>query len=295
MIVYKLWESEARLAERVTVTANTPEGKLEEQLEISEDSNTEGDLVHKMFARKMIQDLEERLSEEENLDEIKSVVTSLALKYNLASRFTSFIGVNEKSNAGEDGYLVSREVHNMIPQGMLHRSRTITGCPSAQITMVDCGEGSNLVGDLSSLVTGTSRAPSGAVLETKMKKTRYRGHGQAERPIISRTETDSLHTPVKTDMEKLLSLTNLQTAAGAFQYSSHVLDTVIGAVTERFRSECEGRKIEQEKWLTALVIAFIELRFDAEKDTWDLIIEKSREWLSDDQLIEEAKIILMKN
>ena len=37
------------------------------------------DLVHKMFPRKMIQDLEERHQKEEDREEIKIVVTSLAL------------------------------------------------------------------------------------------------------------------------------------------------------------------------------------------------------------------------
>ena len=58
---------------------------------------------------------------------------------------------------------------------------------------------------------------------------------------------------------------------------------------ERFRELCEGRNIGQERWLTAFIIAFIEQSFAAEKDTWELIVEKSREWLRDDALVEEAK------
>ena len=97
---------------------------------------------------------------------------------------------------------------------------------------------------------------------------------------------------LKTDMDKLLALTSLQTAAGAFRYEKSVLDLVIGAEAKEFRALCEGRNIAQDRWLTAFIIAFIERRFAAEKDTWELIVEKSREWLSDDPLVEEAKKII---
>ena len=94
---------------------------------------------------------------------------------------------------------------------------------------------------------------------------------------------------LKTDMDRLLALTSLQTAAGAFRYEKSVVDLVLGAEVEKFRVLCEGRNIAQDRWLTAFIIAFIEHRFAAEKDTWELIVEKSKDWLCDDSLIEEAK------
>ena len=42
------------------IIAKTPEGDLSEELIIKADDILQGDMVHKMFARKMIQDLEER-------------------------------------------------------------------------------------------------------------------------------------------------------------------------------------------------------------------------------------------
>merc|ERR1712186_235011 len=109
--------------------------------------------------------------------------------------------------------------------------------------------------------------------------------------LSSSRERSSAELPtssLKTDMDKLLALTSLQTAAGAFRYSKSVVDLVIGAEVEKFRELCEGRNIGQDRWLTAFIIAFIEQRFAAEKETWELIVEKSREWLSDDPLVEEA-------
>ena len=93
-------------------------------------------------------------------------------------------------------------------------------------------------------------------------------------------------------MDKLLVLTSLQTAAGAFRYEKSVVDLVLGPDVEKFRELCEGRNIGQDRWLTALIIAFIEQRFASQKETWELLVEKSREWLNDDALIEEAKQII---
>ena len=93
-------------------------------------------------------------------------------------------------------------------------------------------------------------------------------------------------------MDRLLALTSLQTAGGAFRYEKSVMDLVLGAEVEKFRELCEGRNIAQDRWLTAFIIAFIEHRFAAEKDTWELIVEKSRDWLSDDHLVEEARKII---
>ena len=72
---------------------------------------------------------------------------------------------------------------------------------------------------------------------------------------------------MKTDMDRLLALTSLQTAAGAFRYEKSVVDLVLGADVEKFREMCEGRNIGQDRWLTAFIIAFIERRFAAEKET----------------------------
>ena len=97
---------------------------------------------------------------------------------------------------------------------------------------------------------------------------------------------------LKTEMDKILALTSLQTAAGAFRYEESILDLVIGPQVEKFRELCEARNIGQDRWLTALIIAFIEQRFASQKETWELLVEKSREWLNDDALIEEAKQII---
>ena len=301
MILYKLWESEARLAGRVTITAKTPEGDLQVELEISEDSYTEGDLVHKMFARKMIQDLEER-HDGEDKEEVKAVITDLALRYNLSSRFTSFIGVNEKANETEDGYLVTRQVHNMVPLGMsvtrssksfLSANKMISGRRAVCSDGIDSPPGAVAPVSLASNDLSYEEkdgVPRSRAMRVNMSMS-IKG-GSTSSSSDGESATDRKQLRLTTDMERLLALISLQTAAGAFRYDKSLLDEVIGAQGEKFRLECEERNVSQDNWLTALIVAFIEVNFAAERDTWELVIEKSRDWLGQDSLIQEAKMII---
>ena len=134
LILYNLWGQQTKLADKVKISAKTPEGELMEELEISEESYSQGDLVHKMFARKMIQDLEERHGGGEDKEEVKGVITDLALRYNLSSQYTAFIGVNEAATTGQEeedfqpvSGLVSRQVHNMYDRvGVMTRSSSFS-------------------------------------------------------------------------------------------------------------------------------------------------------------------------
>merc|ERR1719450_166326 len=139
MLVYRMWANETELKDSVRITAKTPEGELSEEVKMNPEDFGQGEIVHRMFARKMIQDLEERflgdkktlwnsyhysdedlktrsLSDEQTKDDVNQIITKLALKYCLASRNTSFIGISKKTNESE-GIIVSRQVHNQIPRG----------------------------------------------------------------------------------------------------------------------------------------------------------------------------------
>ena len=51
------------------------------------DNFIEGDMIHKIFARKMIQELEENF-EKKDPAEVKSIITELGLKYSLGTKYT---------------------------------------------------------------------------------------------------------------------------------------------------------------------------------------------------------------
>merc|ERR1719264_2012156 len=110
----------------------------------------------------MIQDLEERHSDGgegdgDGEEEVKRVITDLALRYNLTSQYTAFIAVNEGVTAREEeevSGMVSRQVHNMIPhgaRGRRFRLASASGTPGASQTPLssasppsDCGGSSQI-------------------------------------------------------------------------------------------------------------------------------------------------------
>ena len=117
LLVFRLWGPGTSLGDTVTITAHTPEGELAESVQLGAEAWVEGELLHRMFARKMIQDLEERSPGLDSEAEVSAVITDLGLKYSLASRHTSFIGVSQGAGEGE-GVMVSRQVHNQLPDRM---------------------------------------------------------------------------------------------------------------------------------------------------------------------------------
>ena len=119
LLVFRLWGPGTSLADTVTITANTPAGELAESVQLGAEAWVEGEMLHRMFARKMIQDLEERSPGLDREAEVIAVITDLGLKYSLASRHTSFIGVSQVAGQGAgEGVMVSRQVHNQVPDRM---------------------------------------------------------------------------------------------------------------------------------------------------------------------------------
>merc|ERR1711892_1585736 len=101
----------------------------------------------------------------------------------------------------------------------------------------------------------------------------------------------SLNIP-KSNIDKIVALTSLQTAAGFFK-SDDIIEKIIGNKFEAFKKQSEGKKIDAKVWVTALIISYIEQSFPEEKDTWELIVEKAREWLGKTDVILMATQCLM--
>ena len=118
LIAYKILDANIEANDEITVKAKTPEGDLEVKLELCKDSMIEGNNVHQLFARKMIQELEEK-HEHENKEETKKLITELGLKYKLASKYTSFVGIDEKQGKSRE-MMVTRHVKNQMPDNGGH-------------------------------------------------------------------------------------------------------------------------------------------------------------------------------
>ena len=101
-------------------------GNTEQEMELESNPMLSGELLHKMFARRMIQELEE---ESQVGSKERELIKDLSLKYNIMSRFTSFIAVDQRLDKEEEmGEMLVRRVDNMTP----HRfGRVQLGCLGA--------------------------------------------------------------------------------------------------------------------------------------------------------------------
>ena len=94
LIAYKLLDESMDVNDKITVKSKTTEGDLEVCLKICKASFLHGNFLHQLFAKKLIQEVEERHMQE-NVEESKKLISEVGLKYKVASKYTSFVGVDE--------------------------------------------------------------------------------------------------------------------------------------------------------------------------------------------------------
>ena len=116
MLAFKIFDKDETLV-NITITAEAPDGPLTVSIPI--DNNcylNSGKLVHQMAARRQIQDLEENSSYLS--DEITEEMSDIALKHSIASKYTSFVGVDKKTRKSIlEPAMSSRQIHQEVPLG----------------------------------------------------------------------------------------------------------------------------------------------------------------------------------
>ena len=116
MLAFKIFGNDEDLV-NVTITAQAPDGPL--TISIPIDINcylTSGKLVHQMAARKLIQDLEE--NSDYMSDEINKEISDIALKHSIASKYTSFVGVDKKTRKSIlEPAMISCQIYQEVPFG----------------------------------------------------------------------------------------------------------------------------------------------------------------------------------
>ena len=117
IVVYKLLDEKLEMNDEVTIKAKTPEGDLEVSFYLKMESFLEGNSLHQLCARKLIQVVEE---EEEEDGASKELIEKLGLLYSLASRHTSFVGLDENQGRVECR-MSTRQVPNQLPHGLGRR------------------------------------------------------------------------------------------------------------------------------------------------------------------------------
>eukprot|EP00090_Calanus_glacialis_P005452 TRINITY_DN14219_c0_g1_i3.p1 TRINITY_DN14219_c0_g1~~TRINITY_DN14219_c0_g1_i3.p1 ORF type:complete len:804 (+),score=256.05 TRINITY_DN14219_c0_g1_i3:133-2544(+) len=315
MLLYKLWSKAGGVGEKVTITAKTPEGNLSLDILLGKDSFIEGEMIHKMFARKMIQELEENF-EKKDPAEVKSIITELGLKYSLGTKYTAFIGVDSLTN--KESGLKTRQVRNQVAYGygmdncMVDSMGSVSRsqkCGAAPMRMMMMRSAPKMMRSAPGAAP-PGAAPPGAPAPSfgsmpssfdSMKECAViDGYDDSysddsdddvtkECGVMSRS-TKSARVP-QTNIDKIVALTSLQTAAGYFKEDS-IAESIIGEKFAAFKKQCVEKKIETTVWLTALIIAYLEKNFPDEKDTWELIVDKAKDWLGKNDVIRMATNIL---
>lgn len=121
----------------------------------------------------------------------------------------------------------------------------------------------------------------------KPRKRKMRAHGA----------TDQATAPLSPSDEVLYSLISLQTFAGFWELNDELVNT-LGIPKEKLglenraavgEGEGEGANNDNDKnklnvWVTLLVVRFLETYMQAEKDVWELVVEKARGWLVERKL-----------
>jgi len=133
LLVYHLFSEKVKtIPKSVTITANTPDGPLSVDLTISNSCFIGGNFVHQLAARKRIQDLEEMIHDDK--EDIENAIVQLGIKYRLASKHTSFVGVDERSP--RDCFelaMISREIANQVPVGFGSRPVRMQSLPTSNL------------------------------------------------------------------------------------------------------------------------------------------------------------------
>ena len=89
--------------------------------------------------------------------------------------------------------------------------------------------------------------------------------------------------------EKMMALMTLQRASGHFEENT-IIGDIVGKPLDDLKAQALDSKPDSMKsWLTAIVIAFLELRCLEEKDLWQMSVEKAKAILLDQELVENAK------
>lgn len=122
-LVYGMFDGAAahQLPRAVKISAKSPDGPLTVELPLEAEKRIRGKLLHTLAARKMIQDLEEGRSwmhDKTGAREsaIENEIVRLGTTFGLASKFTSFVAVEERHHHHCGWYYHPRPVQRHVPQ-----------------------------------------------------------------------------------------------------------------------------------------------------------------------------------
>ena len=330
--VFRLLEKNISLPALVKISAEIPSSNSTYSEEMKVETNLMKDsLLHKMFGRKMIQELEENYDEKEE-GEIKNLVIDLSLKYQIMSKYTSFIAVDTKEK--KEGKMVKRHVANQIPFGfgfggpqvmmcnsMFKRGGGGFGAPMAAPMMAMAAPPMMAIappmmakaaapsGMNKGFLFGAAAPPPQQFQRTSLDSASVGGFESAgasfdsaapayamKESVETIDSSDFIETdPEKRKMQILLQLIALQTAEGSFSKDKSIFS--LCGLKEEELEKVQGN-LEEKVFYTNLLLLLLEVRFPDLKDCWEMVSEKGNLWLQDKSVPDTLKqnlIQILKN
>jgi len=305
LVLYKFMGDSKDTMKKVTIEASTPEGPLSLEIPIDPKSYIEGNSVHKLMARKKIQEIEELSNNQELSEEEKQqFITNLGLKYQIASKHTAFVGVDGKENK-ETGEMIKRQVKNQLPYHSGHRQSTLQvdsiprvttrgiplkrkgfGAPTLMAFSMDMGappgcpqpvagsraRGINIAEATRGKYNDDSEeemydgSPEGFASSSSEDMDSFRGKG--------RVEAMEVGTP--RDEKVLFKILSCQESNGSFTAKDKLIEmlpdigNIIGTHYDDFGN----------LWLTFVVVAYLKECHQSERSIWELMVEKAEKWMA---------------
>merc|ERR1712172_38348 len=288
MLAFNIFENDETL-ENVTITAQAPDGPLSVSISIGDECFlTSGKLVHQMAARRQIQELEDGNSEYIPED-VKEQISDLALKYCIASKHTSFIGVDKKTRKSVLGQVMSsHQIQQEVPRALRYdRSQCITQsnfivqsqriCFSNIDSDFECSRNIDSDIDDSIKLRATKSKSIGfgnmfGSITSGFSSLFGNSTKNQRQPLSSNSfDTNSVKQPEDDNLTKLI---NLQMANGSFKFGTVIQDLI--GMTERQMIEKFHETEVDVVWITALALALLENKFTEEKELWELIANKAK-------------------
>ena len=190
----------------------------------------------------------------------------------MASKFTSFVGVDKKTRKSVfDTAMVTREVRQEIPVDY--------GC-SLFDDASDVDEEENIKGGAGNMMGAMGGALKGGFASDPCKK--VFDCDMENDDWIDMLEKDGKPSNTKNSMKSdnespdgdaLLNLIHLQSADGSFKFGQ-AFEVMMKLDYEKIQAKCP-ENIEMEVWVTAIAVALLEKKFASDKYLWELIAHKS--------------------
>jgi len=286
MLNFKLFAKDETL-EKVVIVAQAPDGPLSVTIPITEKDHLEGgNFVHQMAARRRIQDIEDTLQFDyfDLPEPAKKEITSLGLRFGLATKYTSFIGVDKQSKKSLfEGAMQSRLIEHEIPHMMFGGGPRLMACMAAPPPppMGAC----NSIGPLRSSLKKSVSSKKSKRSQTFVMQDSYDCDEDADMDCMLECDSAPLEElEEKVDGMKpvaepgLNEIIDLQLANGSFKMDP-VLEKLLSMDEQTLKNKCPSG-IQFVEWITALCVALIETKYSKEKDLWILVTSKARKYLA---------------